>query len=389
MIYKSLKILTSLFICASFIVSCGSGTSPGQFISPSHVVVDSTNDRVFVTESPQQLVALVASTLEDIGDQPIVNEANDATTFALLPRVVSNFALFQTGAISRLFIMGAFVDANGNRVLNRIRVLDFDGTTFTQPSFSPIDLSDGDNSTLDTDNSYADMLVDQANSRLYITDATTGLLYVLNPADGTTLNAPIAIAGTPQQMSLDNGRLYICNSTSTVANQLVTVVNSSDFTTTTIDVGAPCRLIAAKSNTNGTVLLVKRSDSQTILILSVNTTTFASATPINTATAGFLNGSLSAGTGITSSIGGISLSRSTSGIVYGYLSELDGNIQYLTFGTNIDTYTIETLSTSATDITNSDVLTDTSGNASMAFIVGETGTLINIDVGTTSVTVNN
>ena len=155
---------TLLFLLL-LITSCSSGTTT-LFSDPTQVGVDSTNDRVFVIQGDRQVFAFTASTLAEIGDQPVVDETDNETVFDLMPTVTTYFAVYSTSTSSRLFVLGSLTDDSGNVVLNRIRVLDFDGTTFTEASFSPIILSDGDDATTDSDNSFTGMVLDQANSVL-------------------------------------------------------------------------------------------------------------------------------------------------------------------------------------------------------------------------------
>lgn len=389
MMYRKIINITFFLVCIIIQVNCAGSGGSGIFAAPNQIAVDSTNNRLFIAQSTQELFALIASTLNSIGDQPIVKEDRNEAIFALLPSVVTNLGVFSTGSTSRLFIMGAFLNDSGNTVLNRIRVLDFNGTDFSEASFSPIDLSDGDSSTDETDNSFSDLVIDQGNSLIYVTDTSAGMLYVLSASDGSTTTGPLAISGNPQGMSLDSGRLYVCNSSSTDVDQVITVFDVSDFSSTTIVLDVPCEIIAVQSNSSGTVLMVKRYDTQVVLIRSVDTSTFADSSPIPTSTSGINDGQLTSGLGITSSIAGIVLTKDSNGLIYAYLSELDGNIQYLIFQSDLSSFSLETLSTSVTNITKGSLLLDSSDNGSTAFLVAESGALISIEVGTTSVDVEN
>jgi hypothetical protein len=378
---------TLLFLLL-LITSCSSGTTT-LFSDPTQVGVDSTNDRVFVIQGDRQVFAFTASTLAEIGDQPVVDETDNETVFDLMPTVTTYFAVYSTSTSSRLFVLGSLTDDSGNVVLNRIRVLDFDGTTFTEASFSPIILSDGDDATTDSDNSFTGMVLDQANSVLYVSDASAAVVHAISAVDGTEVTTPIAIAGVPQGMSLADSHLYVCNDSTEETEQLITAIDVSDFSTTTIDLDIPCSQVAAQSNGTSVILLVRNADTQSLLIQTVDTTTFASASDIASAdTATYANGSLSSGAGISSSIEGIVTTSDSSGNFYVYLSEIDGNIQYITIPSSLSSYTLETLSTSAINLGRGAVLEDTSGNGVSAFVVSEAGALLDIEVGTTNVDVN-
>lgn len=359
-----------------------------MFSSPNQVAVDSTNDRLFVSQSPKELFVLEASTLEKIGNQPLVTQDRNEAIYALLPAVVTNFGVYSTGSTSRLFIMGAFVNDAGATVFNRIRVLDFNGVSFSEADFSPIELSDEDDTTDETDNSFADLLIDQANGVVYITDATTGLLYAMSVTDGSVVTGPLAITGRLQGMSLDSDRLYVCNSSTTESEQIINVVNVSDDSTTGIDIDAPCSTLAVQSNDSGTVLMARQSNDQKVFLRLVNTVTYSASSTIDSSSNSYADGVLTSGAGISSSIGDMVLSRASDGVIYAYLSELDGNIQFITFASDLSSYTLETLSTSVTNINHGALLKDSSGDASDAFMAAETGAILMIDVGTTSINVD-
>jgi hypothetical protein len=377
---KFLLILMSVFCLCSF-SSCGNGGDVGVYTSLRHVTVDSSNDRLFLFQSEKELFVYEALALEAIGDQPLVQESTNADIYNLLPITVSQMAVYANGDTSRLFFLGAKSSDTGF-VLNQILVLDFDGTSFTEADISPITLSDGDDDTDETINSFADLLVDQDNGVLYVTDATAGQLYAISATDGT-ITGPTAIAGNPQGMALSDGHLYVCNSSEEEAEQVITVINTDDATTTTIDVDAPCYLISVASNDNGTVMLTKQSDAQTVYIRQINTDSYDDQSEISSNTSGISNGLLSGGRGITSTISDMVITKDAAGVFYAYLSEWDGNIQAVTISADLSGFSVETLSTSATNLSQGSVLVDSSNNGTAAYLVSEAGALIDITVGTT------
>lgn len=382
--------VTTIWAVIFFIAGCG-GNAGNDFTEANQLAIDSTNDRLFVTQVGGDLFAYEASSQTKIGSQPIVSEDDNETIFDLMPEIASNFVVYATGTTSRLFLMGNFVNDSGDTVLNRILVLDFDGSDFSEASFSPIDLSDGDDATDESDNSFAGMVLDQSNSDIYITDTGAGLLYVISADDGSQVVAPIAVAGEPQGISLTDGRLYICNTSDVEAEQVVTVVNVSDFSTTTIDLDIPCTQIAAQSNGSGVVLLAKNSDTQQVLVRTVDTTTFAASTSISAVDSDdidFSDGELLSDRGITSGISGMVLTVDSSGNFYGYLSEVDGNVEYLTIPSTFDSYTLETLTSSAASITEGEVYVDSSGNGEQVYFVSEVGALVSVEVGSDDLSVD-
>jgi len=378
---KILPILLFTLLC-----HCGSDSDSGFFTQLTAIAVDSANDRLFLSEPEKKLFAFTASTLTTIGDQPIITDDRNASLQTLLPAVVSKMAVFGMGSTSRLFFMGTFADDTGNLVTNRIRVIDFDGTSFSESSFSPIILSDGDDTTTETENSFANLLIDQDNGSLFITDASGALLYVLSATDGASVTAPLPIAGTPQGMGLDEGRLYVCNSSTVDAEQVVTVVNVSDFTTTTIDLGIPCRLISVQSNSNGTILVAKHSSTQQVLLHSVDTSTFASSAEISSATSGIANGSLSANAGISSAVESL-VSGVKDDVISSYTAEQDGNIQKITYTSDLSSFSVETLTSSATNLSKGGNLTDAAGEIISIFFSASDGSLLSLEANTSSVEV--
>src|SRR4051794_1570830 len=128
---NKIKFLTLILITLSF-ANCSSGSHSGIFSDPSDLAVDSTNDRLFISQARGELFALAASDLAHIGTQPAVSEDNNSTIHDLLPYITTNLGVYSNGSSSRIFIMGALEDESGNSVLNRIRVLDFDGTTYSE-----------------------------------------------------------------------------------------------------------------------------------------------------------------------------------------------------------------------------------------------------------------
>lgn len=380
----------TIWILLFLISGCG-GNAGNDFDEANQLAIDSTNDRLFVTQAGGELFAYEASSQSKIGSQPIVNEDDNETIFDLMPEISSHFVAYATSTTSRLFLMGNFVNDAGATVLNRIRVLDFDGSDFTEASFSPIDLSDGDDTTDESNNSFADMVLDQSNADIYITDTGADLLYVISADDGSQVVAPIAIAGEPQGMSLTEGRLYICNSSAVEAEQVVIVVNVADFSTTTLDLDIPCSHIALQSNGSGIVMLVKNSDTQQVLVRTVDTATFAASTSISAVDSediDFNDGELISDKGITSSISGVTLTKDSDGNFYGYLTEIDGNVEYITIPSTLDAYTLETLTSSAATITQGKVYTDSSGNGDRVYFVSEVGAVVSVDVGSDDLSVD-
>lgn len=367
-----------LILVTIAIVSCSDNNGSNDYNELNQIAIDTTNDRLFLSQSPGEMFVLTASTGESLSeDEPFVTENNDATTHALLPSVASHLGVYATGATSRLFIMGGFDDGAGTTVFNQILVLEFDGTSFAETAFSPITISDGDDATDETNNSFADLLVDQTNGLVFVTDTGSGLLYVFNAADGTRPVAPMAIAGAPQGLALDNNYLYVCNTSATADEDVITVVDLTDYSTTQIDLDIPCDRLSVLSVSGGTVILVKNSDVPEIYIHTVDTATHAASAAIASASSDYASGLLTSESGIESNIADLVLIEGTDGLVYGYLSELDGNIEFLTFASDLSSYSIETISTLVSNITYGVPVT----GHDLVYFITETGALMDITVG--------
>lgn len=386
-IFKNKNI--GIFLLILTLCHCSGGDS-NIYANTTQVAIDSTNNRLFVAESDNSLFTLTASTKTALGgDQPIVSSVSNESIYDLLPSVITQMTAMAIGSTTRLFISGTFTDDADALVFNRILVLDFDGTTFTEVSFSPIILSDGDDATDETDDSFSDMIADPTNTVIYVTNTSTGLLLTLNATDGSENHAPLAIAGNPQGLAIDNDYLYVCNTSSDVSEQLVTVVKLTDFTTTTIDLDIPCQQVAAASNDLGTVLMARNSSTQQVLIRLVDTTTYASSTAIATTTTDFTNGELLSGFGISSNVNDIVLAEDSTGLLQAYLPQQDGNIEFVTFTSDLSSFSSQTLSAVAQNISNGAILENEDGTGATIFFPAESGYLIWVDVGSTTVGIRN
>lgn len=373
------------------LTQCTGDDGTGILTEVNHIAVDSTNDRVFVIGYEAgvgpELFAFTASTQEEIGDQPLVNDETSTDIFDALPAIATQIEAYASGSSTRLFVAGALANDDGDLVTNRIRVFDFDGSTFSEADFSPISLTDEDATTTDESDTFPDLLVDQTLGVFYATDATSGVVHVIDVTDGTAIVSPIDVGGEPQSMSLTGGHLYVCNSSSVAEEQVISVINTTDFTTTEIDIDAPCDLIAVDTNGSSTVLLAKDNTASSVYLRSVDTSTFASSTAITATDAadGFIDGEVSAGLGVTSTIQGIALAHDSSGTYYAYLSEQDGNVEFITFASDASAYDSETLSTTALNIGETSLYTDSSGLGITAFLLAETGSLLFVDIGSDEV----
>lgn len=370
------------------LAACSSGSGEDFFVEPRLAAVDSTNDRLFVLENNGALQLFNASAREEIGEQPLVNEDNLTSIHALLPSSPSNLAVITTGSISRLFITGGQNNTDGEGVLNQILVLDYDGTTLSEASFSPITVVDSDDATDNTNDILGGLEIDTTNSRLYVTNTTLGALFIYSTTDGSEVRASLDIDGSPNKMSLDGDHLYVANSTSTAADQVITVINTTDFTTTEIDLDIPTNDISVISNGTGTVMLAKLSTLQRVFVRTIDTTTFASSTAIPAGDSSVTAGEINTDTGITASIGGVLLAKDSTGIIYGYVPQSDGQIEYLTVLADLSSFTAS-VEASISEIAASPCLyTNSDGTGITVYIPASgTGDLLYSEIGSTDLLV--
>ncbi|MBI2339664.1 MAG: hypothetical protein HYU99_04770 [Deltaproteobacteria bacterium] len=370
-----------VFLFLVGVAACGSSGEESIFTDPLLTAIDSTNDRLFVAEAGGVLFAFTASTIDEIGDQPIVEDDDDDAIHNLLPVSPTQMAAIDVDGVSRLFITGVQADDDDDNVTNRILVLDFDGATFAEASFSPIIVGDGDDTTDDSANLLGGLAVDETNGRLYVTDATTGRLSIFSTADGTETAPAIAVDGTPNRMSLDGNRLYIANTIDTADDQVITVVNTDDLTTTEIDLDIPTNDISVESNDSGTVLLAKHSTVQQVLVRTVDTTTYAASTAIPVGDDSAVDGEINSGNGISAAVGGVVLTKDSAGTLYGYVPQADGIVELLTIASNLSSFTATALETLAEILEAPVVMTDSSENGVIVYIPASgSGDLVFTDV---------
>lgn len=377
------KVFLALLLIISFIHCGGDGQDP-LYDEPVLVAIDSTNNRLFILENNGVFHIVEASDRSAIGDQPFVNEDTEEEIFALLPSSPLAMAVEAQGSSSRIFIAGRQVNDENQALFNRILVLDFDGTTLSVASSSPLIFEDSDTGTTDTDNIPGGLFVDDDNNQLFVTDSTLGTLYVFSTTTGSLSNS-VTIAGIPNKMALIGSRLFVANSSGTSSEQLITVVNTSTLATTAIDLDIPTNDVAVVSNDTGTVLLAHRSDEQEVYIQLV-ATDFSSATGITSSDTSLQDGLLSSGLGISSSVGSLGITKISDGTIFGYVALSDGTIDMITIDSAIATYTNTTLSTATDNLTSIDIYKDTDDFGVTIYMAAVTsGDLVYTDVGSEDV----
>jgi hypothetical protein len=189
-------------------------------------------------------------------------------------------------------------------------------------------------------------------------------------SDGTEVLPTIPIPGTPTKLSLTGNYLFIANVSSVPANQVVSVVNTTNQAVTTINLGVPIDNVSASTNSSGVVLLAKQALLQRVLVMNVDTTTYASASPIPSGSSAAANGEVNATAGLTGPINNILLTQTSSGTMYGYIVQNNGNIGVLNIVPALTSYTLaNTISTGAYINQGMDSVKDSNNNDLTVYIV--------------------
>lgn len=370
--------------------SCASDSATGTFSAPTALAVDSTNDRVFFAQHGGELLAFAASDFSELGgDQPLVSEDEGTDIHALIPDTITHAAAFASGTTSRLFLMGGIIDGD-DIVLNQITVLDFDGETFSEADFSPIVISDDDSTTDETDNVFSGLVVDQDNGLVFVTDTSAARLYIFDATDGTTASPAIAIAGRPAGLSAASGRVFVCNTSATAAEQVITVVKISDFTTTILDFDLPCDLVAASTTGAGTVLLANVYQDQQVRIFSVAATDDSVGAISANDPDAYDDGALTNGKGISSVVGGLAAGFTSDGVFHAYVGMQDGYVTYVTIDADLTGFDVELLATAASNVADGAIYQEAStGEGIITYLVAEGGEVLSLEVGSTDVDLHN
>lgn len=372
--------------------SCGDESEDDAFTSPVLTATDSQNDRLFVLENDGVLFIRTASTRNAIGDTPFVNDETNEDIFALLPSAPTHMVALDLGSsTTRLFIMGAQLDLSDDLVTNQVLVLDFDGTTLSQ-TISAFSVGDSTNAS----DRFEGMVADDSTDTIYIVNSTTGEVTAFDET-GTELTSA-TLEGFPNQISLTDGRLYISNSEENGSSEnILSVINTSDFTDVeTISLGVPTDRVAALSTSLGIVLLAKQADSQVVFIRLIDSSGFDAnpATELTTTAIAFDNtvdndadtdGEINADAGLSSAVTDLVLATDSTGAVFGYALESDGNLEKLAFASDLTSFVAEQLSSVGEVLVGPSVFEDDDGTQIIHMCASATGELISTEVGSDSI----
>lgn len=389
----SRHIIKNIFLAAVVFMgmSCSGSDSTGNLSAPSALAIDSTNDRLFIAQAGGELLVFSASDYSEIGDEtPLVSEDNQEEINAIMPPVTISMAVYANGTASRLFLVGGIPNDSEEIVFNQITVLDFDGATFTEASFSPITISDGDDATDDSNDAISSLALDQEGATLFVSNSSSGKIHVINMNDGSESRAALDVAGVPMGIALADGRLFVCNASDTADENVITVFNTTDFSSTTIDIDSACDLLAVTASQGAVLLMVNHYLEQLVSFYSVSET-FDSVTAIPTSdTDSFEDGGLVAAKGLSSVVGGLSVTVASDGTIHGYVGVQDGYLVDVSFASGLASFDAELLATSGTNLGMQQIYLDTvTGFGNILYVIAEEGSLLLLEVGSTDVDLKN
>lgn len=356
-----------LFLCVAVAaVSCGDGSSaPNMLSTPKVVAVDSSNDRVAVVDEAGQGFAALsfinAATDAVILGQPAISRTLNTSLQSLLtasPLGIVAAASPATATTTRAFVIGAVTDATtGDLVTNRIAVFDFDGTTPTVPSFSPISVSNG--GTTDTTIALSQIALDDSQNHLFVIDKTNNKLHVYSTVDGSEdasspinlINDPQGFINLPTAMAIDTRlrRLFIASNAGVeLAQQIVTSYNLDNLSDTTqFTVAYRFSSIDVVTNAAGTVLAGIVMDQPLLALLQIDAAV-TSATEIATLTntASTTTTDETTATLITGTLSVVKAVRDSQDILYVYAGQSDGNTLVAKVSADLTAVTTFALATS-------------------------------------------
>lgn len=252
---------------------CAGQDDKDLMIFPFIVVVDSTLSRAFIIDNANNRINLLNTADNTLlikdNDLPLLSD-EDPILYQLFP---SNAALATlTGDVSRLFIIG------GNNVPNQqVSVLDYAGGDFiSSASISPIQVPAA---------TPVDVLVgigvDPLRERLFVTNASSGMLHFFNVETGVEeAGSPIALGGQPSRLALDltSGLLAVADGASTLINFL----DLTDLTAPPIplDAGVTVRSLGMATNANGSMVFLSGELTNVAKIFSLNLANLAASNEI-------------------------------------------------------------------------------------------------------------
>lgn len=254
-----------IFLMVVFCFACaGQGKRKEILPNPFLVSIDSVTQKAFVVDRDDNTLSIIDLSDDSVLDgEPILN-SDDTQILPSLPlaSVVQNV----DSSLSRIFISG-----NESKVV----VLEFDGTTLSEASFSPIQVGTGTTDVL------AGLAFDSSREKLFVSNSSDGQVYVYDANDGSSdVNSPINIGGRPYGLSydVDSDLLAIAQD----ANDNVSFLDASDLSLAPVDLDLTktTKSVGLLSNDTGTVLFFTSPEDNASGAYLLNLSDLSSSTQI-------------------------------------------------------------------------------------------------------------
>ncbi|MBI2336454.1 MAG: hypothetical protein HYU97_06795 [Deltaproteobacteria bacterium] len=304
-------------------VSCGNQSTRKEILPhPAWVAVDSTAGRAFVVDDSNNTLSLINTSDNSVVDEEPLLDSGDTE---VLPQITLAAVAINIGnSTTRLFVSG---------MNSQIVVFDFDGSTLTQPSFSPLTVGSG------SSNIIAGLTIDPELGNLYAANASDGKIYVYDVDDGSALSgSPVTVGGAPEGLSYDSTLNLVA-----VANATANTVSFIDATNlaasvSTLDVGRLTSDVGLASNATGTALFIVSEKTNVVAAYQLNTSDLSTSTQIssNLAPVGPNDPEPSPNilTGVVSHIRAVSFS---SGTIKGFVTQSSGDLIFLEIPLDLST----------------------------------------------------
>lgn len=385
-----IKIFSFIFLLSLW--NCGNDDPTELFFDPSLVGLDQTNQRLFVIESDRRLSVLNPTTLAGIGGaQPLINTNSSETLKNYLPEEPRQMWVFSRGETSEIWLSGGLRDQNQNWVSNRLQILEFDGTNFSQKSFSPITLTDNNTATTEQLSTPTALFLNSDQTELAICYGALGLVFFLNPNDGSTSREPITFDFPIYAIQRVENQLILATEIgsslsaeeeeediSPTTGLLVYNLDSEVLTEVELETSLN-RLHAYDLSNNEALILASNSQNLRVYFYRLNLTDF-SLTAIASSNEEALSDGLGAGNGITSSVSDLTIVAADSDL-FGYVFQTDGVLQKLDLNLNQNQFTLNTLPSVVQGMRSPIVYTNSEGQNILYFVAQISGELLYTEIG--------
>ncbi len=371
--------LPALLVFLFFLFACTAQNGPPNVLgSPKSVSIDQTNSRLFVVDSQNNSLSLINLTNNTIvTGQPLLNQ-NSAIQ---LPQLPQDIAVLNLGSgVTRIFIIG-----NGPVPRNQITVLDYDSTNGLRTvSFSPMIV--GANTAADQSDILGGLAIDPTTSTVFVSNSSDGIVRAYDVSAGTEkAGSPLTVNPTPQGMGINTTvhRLFV----SSFGGNSISVINTQDLTIPAVSFDATSKSsdLASSTNANGTVLFLIDPNTNEILIFNFNVTTPNTSTLIGTAITPPAAGQpVTTSTILTGAVAQVAAANLSDSRVVGTITQSTGDLAVVDVSADLSSYSATRVSVlSGLGAYGIDILTDSSGNGTLAYFASVSAgalSIVNITV---------